>query len=118
MATDYYNIFLLWERPVIVFALLVFPLGVAVLYPIYWGRRREMYPPCRGWIPWLGCAVQFGKAPLDFIEESRRKVSIKNVTLGFKPYVTHACLLCIALGCMCNCSPLRRSTLYHGMETS
>ncbi|KAK2181469.1 hypothetical protein NP493_388g01005 [Ridgeia piscesae] len=74
MATDYYNIFLLWERPVIVFALLVFPLGVAVLYPIYWGRRREMYPPCRGWIPWLGCAVQFGKAPLDFIEESRRKL--------------------------------------------
>ena len=76
MATDYYNIFLLWEKPVVVFALLVFPLGVAVFYPLYRGRRREMYPPCLGWIPWLGCAVQFGKAPLDFIEESRRKVNV------------------------------------------
>ncbi|KAI0208253.1 24-hydroxycholesterol 7-alpha-hydroxylase [Lamellibrachia satsuma] len=64
----------LWEKPIFVFALLVLPLGVAVIYPFYSSRRNEVYPPCRGWIPWLGCAVEFGKAPLYFIEESRRKL--------------------------------------------
>ncbi|XP_078617889.1 24-hydroxycholesterol 7-alpha-hydroxylase-like [Branchiostoma floridae x Branchiostoma japonicum] len=32
-------------------------------------------PPCMdGWIPWFGCAIDFGKAPLDFIEETKRKL--------------------------------------------
>ncbi|XP_063079822.1 24-hydroxycholesterol 7-alpha-hydroxylase [Engraulis encrasicolus] len=31
-------------------------------------------PPCiKGWIPWLGAALEFGKAPLDFIAEARAK---------------------------------------------
>lgn len=32
-------------------------------------------PPCiKGWIPWFGAALEFGKAPLDFIAEARVKV--------------------------------------------
>lgn len=31
-------------------------------------------PLYSGWIPWLGCAVDFGRAPLYFIDEKRRKV--------------------------------------------
>ncbi|KAM5165073.1 24-hydroxycholesterol 7-alpha-hydroxylase [Mantella aurantiaca] len=31
-------------------------------------------PPCiRGWLPWLGAALQMGRAPLDFIEKARKK---------------------------------------------
>ncbi|XP_063298124.1 24-hydroxycholesterol 7-alpha-hydroxylase [Pelobates fuscus] len=31
-------------------------------------------PPCiRGWIPWLGAALEMGKAPLEFIERAREK---------------------------------------------
>ena len=38
-------------------------------------RRPSSYPPvCKGWIPWLGCAVEFGKQPLDFIEQKRKEV--------------------------------------------
>lgn len=33
-------------------------------------------PPCNsGWIPFLGCAVEFGKEPLNFIEDMRKKVT-------------------------------------------
>ena len=40
-------------------------------------QKRGNNPPCySGWIPWLGCAIEFGKAPLYFIEESRRKVKV------------------------------------------
>ncbi|NXY77809.1 CP39A hydroxylase, partial [Glareola pratincola] len=36
--------------------------------------RNPSSPPCiRGWIPWFGAAFQFGKAPLEFIEEARSK---------------------------------------------
>ena len=38
--------------------------------------RGKRYPPVRsGWIPWLGCAIAFGKAPLLFIQETRDKAS-------------------------------------------
>ncbi|XP_018422304.1 PREDICTED: 24-hydroxycholesterol 7-alpha-hydroxylase isoform X2 [Nanorana parkeri] len=31
-------------------------------------------PPCiRGWIPWLGAALEMGKSPLEFIERARQK---------------------------------------------
>ena len=34
------------------------------------------YPPVQsGWIPWLGCGVAFGKAPLLFIKETNKKVA-------------------------------------------
>ncbi|NWH74451.1 CP39A hydroxylase, partial [Piaya cayana] len=38
-------------------------------------RRCPSSPPCiRSWIPWFGAAFQFGKAPLEFIEQARSKV--------------------------------------------
>lgn len=38
-------------------------------------RRRQDLPPERsGWLPWLGCAVDFGKAPLFFIQKTRKEV--------------------------------------------
>uniref|UniRef100_A0A674IP56 Lanosterol 14-alpha demethylase n=1 Tax=Terrapene triunguis TaxID=2587831 RepID=A0A674IP56_9SAUR len=36
--------------------------------------RNPNSPPCvSGWIPWLGAAFEFGKAPLEFIEQARVK---------------------------------------------
>ncbi|CAG5121634.1 unnamed protein product, partial [Candidula unifasciata] len=38
-------------------------------------KHHQVPPPmCRGWIPWLGCAVEFGKSPLTFIEAKRREL--------------------------------------------
>lgn len=37
--------------------------------------RGVQLPPTRsGWIPWLGAAVGFGKAPLHYIETCRQEV--------------------------------------------
>ncbi|XP_066107997.1 24-hydroxycholesterol 7-alpha-hydroxylase isoform X2 [Saccopteryx bilineata] len=46
--------------------------GVALLSLLQWKNLRG--PPCiRGWIPWIGAAFEFGKAPLEFIEKARIK---------------------------------------------
>ena len=38
--------------------------------------KQKSQPPCVGyWQPWIGCALQFGKEPLYFIERARTKVS-------------------------------------------
>jgi len=38
--------------------------------------KQHCRPPCIGyWLPWIGCALEFGKEPLYFIERARRKVS-------------------------------------------
>jgi len=38
--------------------------------------KQQSRPPCLGyWRPWIGCAVEFGKEPLHFIDRARRKVS-------------------------------------------
>ncbi len=38
-------------------------------------KAKLRYPPVEsGWIPWLGCAVAFGKAPLLFIQQTKEKV--------------------------------------------
>jgi len=40
--------------------------------------KQKSQPPCLGyWIPWIGCAVEFGKEPLYFIERARRKVGLR-----------------------------------------
>ncbi|XP_036910164.1 24-hydroxycholesterol 7-alpha-hydroxylase isoform X3 [Sturnira hondurensis] len=45
---------------------------VALLLLLQWKNLRG--PPCiRGWIPWIGAAFDFGKAPLEFIEKARFK---------------------------------------------
>ncbi|XP_064397824.1 24-hydroxycholesterol 7-alpha-hydroxylase-like [Halichondria panicea] len=38
-------------------------------------KAKLRYPPVEsGWIPWLGCAVAFGKAPLLFIQQTKEKL--------------------------------------------
>ena len=33
-------------------------------------------PPIRsGWLPWLGCALEFGKEPLNFIRKTKIEVT-------------------------------------------
>ncbi|KAF6113371.1 cytochrome P450 family 39 subfamily A member 1 [Phyllostomus discolor] len=45
---------------------------IALLLLLQWKNLRG--PPCiRGWIPWIGAAFDFGKAPLEFIEKARFK---------------------------------------------
>ena len=42
-------------------------------------RRRKFtaHPPCYyGWIPWFGCAFEFGKEPLIFIGDSWKRVCL------------------------------------------
>ena len=35
----------------------------------------DKLPPIRsGWLPWLGCALEFGKEPLNFIKRTRDEV--------------------------------------------
>uniref|UniRef100_A0A2K5F6L4 24-hydroxycholesterol 7-alpha-hydroxylase n=1 Tax=Aotus nancymaae TaxID=37293 RepID=A0A2K5F6L4_AOTNA len=37
-------------------------------------RKNFRRPPCiKGWIPWIGVGLEFGKAPLEFIEKARIK---------------------------------------------
>ncbi|KAL3882259.1 hypothetical protein ACJMK2_028621 [Sinanodonta woodiana] len=39
------------------------------------GKNVSNLPPsCRGWIPWLGCALEFGQSPLNFIENKRKQL--------------------------------------------
>lgn len=59
---------------------LIYPAGiiilgcVALLLFLQWKNLSR--PPCiRGWIPWFGAGFEIGKAPLEFIEKARIKVS-------------------------------------------
>ncbi|XP_036623686.1 24-hydroxycholesterol 7-alpha-hydroxylase [Trichosurus vulpecula] len=48
-------------------------LGCTAFY-LYHQQRNTHRPPCvGGWIPWIGAMFQFGKAPLEFIEQARIK---------------------------------------------
>ncbi|XP_036172050.1 24-hydroxycholesterol 7-alpha-hydroxylase isoform X3 [Myotis myotis] len=57
---------------------LIFPsvliiLGCVALL-LFLQRKNLSGPPCiSGWIPWIGAAFEFGKAPLEFIEKARIK---------------------------------------------
>ena len=53
-----------------VLLLVVLPV-IALLSLHFLTAKNTRYPPLiKGWIPWLGCAIDFGKAPLDFIKKS------------------------------------------------
>jgi hypothetical protein len=42
-------------------------------------RRKEqkIFPPLySGLLPWLGCALEFGKSPLTFCEAKRKEVNL------------------------------------------
>ncbi|XP_033741242.1 24-hydroxycholesterol 7-alpha-hydroxylase-like [Pecten maximus] len=51
---------------------------VILLYTIYRfskPRYQSNFPPLRqGWVPWIGCAFEFGVEPLAFIDKMRRKM--------------------------------------------
>jgi len=55
--------------------------GLALLAAVLWlvrsnSSRRTRLPPVKGgWIPWVGCAIPFGKEPLWFIQRTRKEVS-------------------------------------------
>jgi len=41
------------------------------------GHGTEKFPPVRsGWLPWLGCALEFGKEPLNFIKMTKDEVTM------------------------------------------
>nr|XP_009666252.1 PREDICTED: 24-hydroxycholesterol 7-alpha-hydroxylase isoform X3 [Struthio camelus australis] len=49
-------------------------LGLLIVKSVLLQLKHPSSPPCIGsWIPWFGAAFQFGKAPLEFIEEARSK---------------------------------------------
>lgn len=59
--------------------------GAAVLLYVLWHVLAQQfglfrgkgvrYPPVQtGWIPWVGCALSFGREPLLSIQQSREKV--------------------------------------------
>ena len=53
---------------------LVVLLVIAFLSIDFLSKKNIKYPPLiKGWIPWLGCAINFGKAPLNYIKESWQK---------------------------------------------
>ena len=40
-------------------------------------RGTEKFPPVRsGWLPWLGCTLEFGKEPLNFIKKTKDEVTM------------------------------------------
>ncbi|XP_029327439.1 24-hydroxycholesterol 7-alpha-hydroxylase isoform X3 [Mus caroli] len=48
-------------------------LGSCVLF-LFSRLKNLLGPPCiQGWIPWIGSGLEFGKAPLEFIEKARIK---------------------------------------------
>lgn len=49
---------------------------LSVIFYIFSKKTQENNAPpsCKGWIPWLGCAFDFGVAPLGFIDKKRREV--------------------------------------------
>ncbi|XP_030346443.1 24-hydroxycholesterol 7-alpha-hydroxylase isoform X3 [Strigops habroptila] len=49
-------------------------LGLLVFKAVLFQLRNPSSPPCiGGWIPWFGAVFQFGKAPLEYIEQARSK---------------------------------------------
>lgn len=65
--------------------LLLSTVGVLLLGYLYWrvsrgpgaglSRRCKLPPVEGGWIPWVGCAVAFGKEPLWYIKKTHDKVN-------------------------------------------
>lgn len=56
-----------------------FFLGAVLLLAVLWRLLRAKpsgrLPPVKdGWIPWLGCAIEFGKEPLFFVQKAQKEV--------------------------------------------
>ncbi|XP_006120739.3 24-hydroxycholesterol 7-alpha-hydroxylase-like [Pelodiscus sinensis] len=55
-------------------AILSLVLGLIIIMYFLFQPRNSKSPPCiSGWIPWFGAAFQFGRAPLEFVEQARIK---------------------------------------------
>jgi len=62
----------MWWLVIILFVGLV---TFLVLQKASVSRGADKLPPIRtGWLPWLGCALEFGKEPLHFIKRTRDEV--------------------------------------------
>nr|KAG5706811.1 hypothetical protein BaRGS_004146 [Batillaria attramentaria] len=48
-------------------------LSAGLSYQICLGRRLYWV---KGWLPWIGCAVEFGKEPVYFIDAKRKEVRV------------------------------------------
>lgn len=74
---DFFKLGRFWKMPDnsmgLIFPTLILFLVVVTLFS-FLQRKNVRGPPCiRGWIPWLGASFEFGKAPLEFIEQARIK---------------------------------------------
>ncbi|KAL8619018.1 hypothetical protein ACOMHN_020716 [Nucella lapillus] len=50
---------------------------ISVFIKKFWPGNNEgknLPPLYAGWIPWVGCALEFGKAPVHFIEQKRKEL--------------------------------------------
>lgn len=65
---------------------------LSVIYYVFSKKSQENNAPpsCKGWIPWLGCAFDFGVAPLGFIDKKRREVCKLCAIIG-SSYVSKNC---------------------------
>lgn len=53
---------------------LIVVLSVLILAYFKLRHEKRRIPSCGTWIPWLGCAIQFGKGPVEFIGQKRREL--------------------------------------------
>lgn len=70
--------------------LLLFGLVTVVLIIFLRQKKKHSFPPTHsGWVPWMGCAIEFGKSPLQFISSMKEKVIVRvtalvlNLLIGF-----------------------------------
>ncbi|XP_061176451.1 24-hydroxycholesterol 7-alpha-hydroxylase-like [Saccostrea echinata] len=62
-------------EPVALLTALILALSIFYFFSYRKRLQNNKYPPSyEGWIPWLGCAFEFGVAPLGFIEKKRREL--------------------------------------------
>jgi len=48
-----------------------YPCFLSLIYSSSSSSRGKCPPLRTGWLPWLGCAVEFGKEPLNFINRTK-----------------------------------------------
>ena len=63
---------------VVMAAIMLLLLGVGLVLVCLNHKSAPNCPPMKsGFIPWLGCAVEFGKAPLAMIRKSQQEVGTR-----------------------------------------
>ena len=73
----------MWWLILLVLAGLVTLLVVKRAFALY---GADKFPPVRsGWVPWVGCALEFGKEPLNFIKRTKDEVKYVIPQLHYYP---------------------------------